>query len=129
MAPGPVAPPSSTASADCPREAGKQGACGAAPAQTLAFSAATGKALTTFFAGFAFTMTVLPKISLFPALVAGFMRVLIRHKPGRVKMPVLLTSFVAISASDPMIFRHADFLSSLSAARASAIAPLVIALA
>merc|ERR1719238_1873242 len=102
-------PPSS---ADCPREAGQQGASQAATAQTLALRAATGKALTTFFAGLAFTMTTLPKTSLLPAFVAGFILVLILHKPGRVKMPVLATSFVAMSARLPMIFAHTDFLSS-----------------
>merc|ERR550514_1075054 len=83
----------------------------------------------TFFAGFAFTMTVLPNTSLFPALVAGFTRVLILQRPGRVKMPVFTTSLVAISVSDPMIFAHTDFLSSLSVASASARAPFVMALA
>merc|ERR1712072_1618208 len=66
-----------TSSADCPREAAQQGALTAATVQTLAFRAATGKAFTTFFAGLAFTMTTLPKTSLLPAFVAGFIRVLI----------------------------------------------------
>merc|ERR1719222_1643357 len=78
-----------TSSADCPREVAQQGALTAATVQTLAFRAATGKAFTTFFAGLAFTMTTLPKTSLLPAFVAGFIRVLILHKPGRVKMPLL----------------------------------------
>merc|ERR1711981_427015 len=86
-----------TSSADSPRRTGEHKACRVATTQTLAFRAATGKAFTTFFAGLAFTMTVLPNTSLFPALVAGFILVLILHKPGRVKMPVLATSLVAMS--------------------------------
>ena len=43
--------------------------------QTLAFKAATGKALTIFRAGFAFTMPTLSQTSLFPACVAGFVRI------------------------------------------------------
>merc|ERR1712066_529032 len=107
----------------------KQGTWKAATAQTLALRAATGKAFTIFFAGLAFTMTTLPKISFFPAFVAGFILVLILHKPGSVKIPVLDTSFVAMSARLPMSFAHTDFLSSLSVASASASAPLVMALA
>merc|ERR1712007_280980 len=116
-----------TSSADCPQEAVQQRAFRPATVQTLALRAATGKAFTIFFAGLAFTMTVLPKTSLLPAFVAGFILVLILHKPGRVKMPVLVTSFVAMSARLPMIFAHTDFLSSLSVASASASAPLVMA--
>merc|ERR1740138_1425851 len=101
----------------------------AATAQTLALRAATGKALTTFFAGLAFTMTTLPKTSLLPAFVAGFILVLILHKPGRVKMPDLTTSFVAMSHRLPISFAHTVFLSSLSVASASASAPFVMALA
>merc|ERR1719440_2080135 len=120
-----------SSSADCPQEAAQQGACAckAATVQTLAFRAATGKAFTTFFAGLALTMPTLPKTSLLPAFVAGFIRVLILHRPGRVKMPLLATSAVAISAKLPMSFAHTDFLSSLSVASASARAPLVMALA
>merc|ERR1712187_422984 len=44
------------------------------------------------------------------------------------KMPVLTTSFVAISAKLSMTFEHTDFLSSHEVASASAIAPLVIGL-
>merc|ERR1711879_790762 len=124
-----LASPRLASSADCPREAAQQGACRAATVQTLAFRAATGKAFTTFFAGLAFTITVFPKISFFPALVAGFVRVLILNKPGRVKIPFFTTSFVAISQRLPMSFAHTVFLSSLSLASASARAPLVMALA
>merc|ERR1711879_834698 len=101
----------------------------AATVQTLAFSAAAGNALTIFLAGFALTITTLPKTSRFPALVAGFMRVLILHKPGSAKMPVFTTSLVAISDSEPMNLAATDFLSSHAVASASAIAPLVMALA
>merc|ERR1719215_2549396 len=107
-APGP-ATARQTSSADCPREAAQQGACSAATVHTLAFRAATGKAFTTFF--------------------AGFIRVLILHKPGSVKIPCFATSLVAISAMLPMSFAHTDFFSSLSVASASARAPLVMALA
>merc|ERR1712066_692953 len=74
---------------------------------TLFFRAETGKAFTTFLAGFAFTITTFPKTSLFPALVAGFMRVLILQTPGIVNTPVLFTSFVAISARLFRICPHA----------------------
>ena len=51
-----------------------------------------------FLTGVAFTLTTFPKTSLFPALVAGFMRVLILQTPGMVNTPVLFISCVAISA-------------------------------
>merc|ERR1719420_2534108 len=98
------------------------------PVQMLFFRAAAGKAFTIFRAGFAFTITTLPKTSLLPAFVAGFVRVFSLHKPGREKMPVLPTSFVAISARLSMNFEHTDFLSSHEVASASAIAPFVIGL-
>merc|ERR1712137_1174466 len=87
-----------------------------------------GKAFTIFRAGFAFTITTLPKTSLLPAFVAGFVRVFNLHKPGRENRPVLPTSFVAISAKLSMNLEHTDFLSSQDVASASAIAPLVIGL-
>merc|ERR1719188_2055131 len=114
-APG-LAAARSTSSADCPRKAGQHCVSRTLTLQTLAFRAATGKAFTTFFAGFAFTTTILPNISLLPAFVAGFILVLILHKPGRVKMPDLTTSFVAMSHRLPMSFAHTVFLSSHSAA-------------
>merc|ERR1719420_926996 len=43
--------------------------------------------------------------------------------------PVFPTSFVAISARLSMTFEHTDFFSSHAVAKASAIEPLVIALA
>merc|ERR1719171_1056569 len=98
------------------------------PAQMLFFRAAAGKAFTIFRAGFAFTITTLPKTSLLPAFVAGFIRIFNLHKPGKEKMPVLPTSFVAISAKLSMNFEHTDFLSSHEVASASAIAPFDIGL-
>merc|ERR1719189_2215499 len=103
--------------------------CIMASTQMLAFRAATGNALTIFFAGFALTMHILPKISFLPALVAGFMRVLMRHRPGMVKMPVFLTSAVATSARLAITLVATDFFSSHLVARASATAPLVMAVA
>merc|ERR1712227_108106 len=72
--------------------------------QTLFFKAATGYAFTIVRAGFAFTITNLPKTSLSPALVAGFLRVLTMQKPGKVNLPVDLTSLEAISARLEMIW-------------------------
>merc|ERR1711953_553462 len=94
-----------------------------ASTQMLAFKAATGNALTIFFAGLALTMPFLP------ALVAGFMRVLMRHRPGIVKMPVFFTSAVATSARLAIALVATDFFSSHLVARASATAPLVMAVA
>merc|ERR1740129_1790863 len=85
----------------------------AAPgAQMLAFRAATGNAFTTFFAGLALMMVILPNISLLPALVAGFMRVLMRQRPGKVKTPDFFTSAVPISARMLMTLLATDFFSS-----------------
>merc|ERR1712149_96998 len=64
--------------------------------QTCFFSAATGKAFTIVLAGFAFTLVSLPNIILTPAFVAGFVRVLMRQRPGTVKIPAFLTSAVAM---------------------------------
>merc|ERR1712050_615716 len=99
------------------------------PAQMLFFRAAAGKAFTIFRAGFAFTITTLPNISLLPAFVAGFVRVFNPHKPGREKTPVLPTTVVAIEVKLSMTFEHTDFLSSHEVASASAIAPFDIGLA
>merc|ERR1712084_69312 len=96
--------------------------------QTLAFSAATGNALTIFLAGFALTMTTLPKTSRFPAFVAGFVRIFKRAKPGTVNTPVFSTSCVATRASSS---RHLDatvFFTSHAVANASAMPPLDMAL-
>merc|ERR1719436_1783578 len=67
--------------------------------QMLFFNAAVGYAFTIFLAGFALTITTLPKTSLLPATVAGFVRVFKRQRPGIAKTPVLLTSLDATSAS------------------------------
>merc|ERR1719420_2072785 len=99
------------------------------PPHTLCFKAETGNAFTTFLAGFALTITTLPKTSLFPALVAGFIRVLILQTPGMVNTPVLFTSCVAISARLLMIFPHRLFFVSVLVERASAMPPFVIAFA
>merc|ERR1719188_2772779 len=77
-------------------------------------------------AGLALTITSLPKISFFPALVAGFRRVLIMHKPGIVHFPVFFTSCVATLARVSKTFVTSDFLSSVPSARACAKAPLLI---
>merc|ERR1711924_54966 len=63
--------------------------------QICFLSAATAKAFTTVFAGFALTLVSLPNIILTPALVAGLTLVLMRQMPGIVKIPVFLTSLVA----------------------------------
>merc|ERR1711874_152916 len=98
-----------THSAGSPTGAGRLNTQWPTP-QMLRFKAATAKALTTVFAGFAFTTTSFPNIILFPALVAGFTRVLILHSPGRVKMPAFFTSLAPISARLPMSFPQTDFL-------------------
>merc|ERR1719145_554825 len=85
--------------------------------------------LTIVLAGFALTFTSLPNTFLTPAFVAGFVRVLIRHKPCNVKMPVFFTSFVAISA---MLFKRSEqafCFKPCSVASAFAKAPLVMAFA
>merc|ERR1719359_1818937 len=66
-----------------------------AASQICCLSAATGKAFTMVLAGFAFTLISWPKAILFPALVAGFLRVFILQRLGTVKMPVFFTSVVA----------------------------------
>merc|ERR1719359_1235994 len=96
--------------------------------QMLFFRAATGNAFTTVRAGFAFTITTLPKTSLLPALVAGFVRVLIMQKPGKVNLPLDLTSLAAMSAKLATILPATVCLSSNSSAMLLAIAPLVMTL-
>merc|ERR1719382_195157 len=96
-------------------------------AQILAFNAATGKALTIFRAGFAFTFTILPKISRLPAFVAGFVLSLSLARPGIAKTPVFLTSLVATLASWSSTLATSAFLSSVAAASASERAPLLMA--
>merc|ERR1719453_1159669 len=84
-----------------------------------------GNAFTTVFAGFAFTTTVLPNISRLPAFVAGFTRVLIMHTPGTMNLP-FFTSAAATEARLFKTFMQSDFLTSVSAASASAMPPLVM---
>merc|ERR1719504_327549 len=95
--------------------------------QICFFNAAVGKAFTTVLAGFAATFTSLPKMFLTPAFVAGFTRVLIRHKPGSANTPFFLTSFVAISTRLLSTLEQVLVLMS-SVAMAFNKAPLVMAL-
>merc|ERR1712141_184231 len=85
----------------------------------LFFRALTGKAFTMVLAGFAFTICILPKISRFPALVAGLTRVLILQRPGMVKTPAFFTSVVAIVARVLRTCVHCDFFISVPVANAS----------
>merc|ERR1712091_124969 len=66
--------------------------------QNSSLRAFAGKAFTTVLAGFAFTMTTLPKTSRFPALVAFFWRVLIITTPGMTNLPFFFASCVAMLA-------------------------------
>merc|ERR1711862_664851 len=95
--------------------------------QICFFNAATAKAFTTVLAGFAATFTSLPKMFLMPALVAGFTRVLMRHKPGTVNTPVFFTSFVAISTKLLNTCAHSFVFKPCSSAIAFKKAPLLIA--
>merc|ERR1719415_21709 len=72
-------------------------------------------------------MHTLPKISLLPALVAGFFLVLILQRPGRVKTPDFFTSAVAISARLAKALTTSFFFISHAVATASAKAPFVMA--
>merc|ERR1739845_327814 len=94
-----------------------------------ALRAATGNALMTVLAGFAFTLISLPKAILVPALVAGFWRVLIMQSPGMTNFPAFFTSDVAKAAKLPMIPLICFGFSSFSVARVLAIALLVMAFA
>ena len=95
----------------------------------LFFNAETGKAFTTVLAGRAFTITSLTKAIFLPAFLAGFTRILIMHTPGMTNLPALFTSLLAMTAQLSMSFEHAVFFISNSVARASAMAPLVMAFA
>merc|ERR1711934_1116689 len=101
----------------------------AKPLQICFFSAATGKAFTTVFAGFAFTLVSLPNIILTPAFVAGFVLVLMRQRPGTVKIPAFLTSVVAIVTKLLITSEQAFCFKLCSVASAFVKAPFVIALA
>merc|ERR1719486_1276684 len=99
-----------------------------AASQICCLSAATGKALTMVLAGFAFTLISWPKAILLPALVAGFLRVLIRQRPGIVKMPDFFTSAVARVAKLSRSSEHAFVFISCCSARALTMLPFVMAL-
>merc|ERR1719453_194712 len=90
--------------------------------QISSFSALTQYAFTMVLAGFAATFTVLPNICLMPALVAGFVFVLIMHSPGIVNLP-FLTSAVASSVRASSTFEHSDFLWPVASASATAMPP------
>merc|ERR1711924_144410 len=72
--------------------------------QTAFLSLALANAFTTVFAGFAATFTSLPNITRVPAFVAGFLRVLIMQRPGRVNFPTDLTSVAPKSERAPNTF-------------------------
>merc|ERR1719450_1170030 len=91
--------------------------------------AAAGKALTTVFAGCALTFFSSPNIILTPAFVAGFTRVLMRQRPGMVKMPFFFTSLVPIVTRLLMILAHAACFNSCFVASSFVMAPLLMALA
>merc|ERR1711904_334895 len=97
--------------------------------QICFLNAAAGKALTTFLAGLAATFTSLPKMFLTPALVAGLVLVLIRHKPGIAKTPVFFTSFVAMATKLLITSEQVLGFKSFSLAIAFSKAPLVMAFA
>merc|ERR1711977_704346 len=99
-----------------------------ASSQICCLSAATGKAFTMVLAGFAFTLISWPKAILFPALVAGFLRVLILQRLGIVKMPFFFTSVVARVAKLSRIPEHTLVLSSCCSASVFTRAPLVMTL-
>merc|ERR1719222_1145330 len=79
-------------------------------------------------AGFAAHFTSLPKMFLTPAFVAGFTRVLMRHKPGMLKTPVFFTSFEAISTKVLSNSELAFCFKPCSSASFLVIWPLVITL-
>merc|ERR1712124_165181 len=89
------------------------------------FNAATAKAFTTVFAGLAATFTSLPNMVLTPAFVAGFTRVLMRQRPGMVKMPFFFTSLVPIVTKLLIILAHAACFSSCFVASSLVMAPLL----
>merc|ERR1711924_504915 len=108
-----------TSPAELPRQA-HQDALHTVKNSMLLFNAATGYDFTVVLAGLALTTTSLPKITLFPALVAGFWRVLIWQTPGMMNLPALFTSLVAIAARLPMTWEQTDFFKSYSVASAAA---------
>merc|ERR1719197_2086443 len=96
--------------------------------QICFFRAAAGKALTTVLAGFAATFFSSPNIILTPAFVAGFTRVLMRQRPGIVKIPFFFTSLVAMATKLSNTSRQTFCFNSCSSASAEVKAPLVMTL-
>merc|ERR1719498_286128 len=94
--------------------------------QTTSFKAFMAKHFTTVRAALAFTFTSLPNIMRLPALVAGLYLVLTMQMPGSVNFPVLFVSFVATSARASNTLDISDLFASHAAAKASAMAPLLI---
>merc|ERR1719226_152227 len=94
--------------------------------QNSSFGVLAAKAFTTVLAGFALTSTTLPNISLLPALVAGFLRVLIIARPGMTNLPDFLTSPVPTLARVAKAVAATDFLISQASAMAAVRAPLDI---
>merc|ERR1719248_25707 len=97
--------------------------------QICFLSAATGKALTTVFAGFALTLVSLPNITLTHAFVAGLVLVLMRQMPGKVKTPFFLTSLVPTETRLFKTLEQAFVFKPCSVAIAFNRAPLLIAFA
>merc|ERR1719159_2307800 len=95
--------------------------------QNSSLSTFAGKAFTTVFAGFALTNTTFPNISLFPAFVAGFWRVLIITKPGTTNLPFIFVCSVAMLARVLRTLPATCFFSSQLSAIAAVRAPLVMA--
>merc|ERR1719421_2345552 len=95
--------------------------------QICFLSAATGKAFTTVFAGFALTLVSLPNITFTHAFVAGLVLVLMRQMPGSVKTPFFFTSFVPTDTRLFKTLEHAFVFKPCSVAMAFKRAPLVMA--
>merc|ERR1712061_575906 len=87
---------------------------------TLFFSAEAQYAFTTVFAGLALTVVISPNIIFLNALVAGLCLLLIVRSFGIVNLPIVCTSFVAISAITLMIFEEILVLSPFFSAIALA---------
>merc|ERR1740138_989231 len=94
--------------------------------QNSSLMAFAGKTLTIVLAGFAFTMTTLPKISRFPALVAFFWRVLIMTTPGMTNLPLFFASCVAMLARVLKAVLMTPLFTSQLSASAAVMAPLVM---
>merc|ERR1719408_838924 len=94
--------------------------------QNSSLRAFAAKALTRVLAGFAFTSTTLPNISRFPALVAGFLRVLIITRPGTTNLPFFFVSAAAMLARVLKALPITPFLTSQLSAIAAVNAVLVI---